>query len=464
MKSAILIFLIFFFTNSSLFTKTYHVTPQGSDSNNGTSYATAFLTIQAATNRVIAGDSVLVYDGFYKGFDHFYKNSGTAGSPIVYMAKGSNVVINQDCGRGYDGLNIEGNDYIEVNGFKVYKIAHPTGTGEDGIRAVVANHITIRNCEVDSCYRGIFTGYTDDFLAENNVCKRSYGEHGIYVSNNSDRVVVRNNLCFGNKAAGIQLNPDLSSGAPGLSFDVSIYHNVCYNNRIGLNLQGLYNSVVYNNLIYNNGSGGGGNGITLFHGDAATGCHNVKVYNNTVVVPSTSQWCILAIDGDSLFVMNNILLSQSSKGCLDIESSCANYFGDYNLLNDKMTTDQGNSYINFSEWQTKGNDLHSILVMDNSSVFFNMAGNDYHLSTNSQALDHGTSVVSSFVKNDLDGNLRPQGVQYDIGCYEKARGTRVEETHDKKRLIASSILVSVLSLLNRSVRFTNAMRSTLDCQ
>ncbi|MEO6189725.1 MAG: NosD domain-containing protein [Saprospiraceae bacterium] len=433
MKKKYVLPIICFLLVSSLFSNTYHVQPNGSDSNNGLSFNFAFKTIQKATNIVQAGDSVLVYNGMYKGFDHFYKASGTPGNEIVYLAVGANVIINQSCGRGFDGLNVEGSHYIEVNGFKVSKIADASGSGEDGIRAVLANHITIRNCEVDSCYRGIFTGYTDDFLAENNICKRSYGEHGIYVSNNSDRVVVRNNICYGNKAAGVQLNPDLSSGTPGISYDVQIYNNICYNNRIGLNLQGIYHSLVYNNLLYNNGSGGGGNGITLFLGDAATGCKDVKVFNNTVIVPLGSQWCILAIESDSLFLYNNIFLSSSIKGCLDVESSCTNYFGDYNLLNDKMTVDQGSSYINFAKWQSLGHDAHSFLVNDNATVFQNLANNDYHLSINSVALNSGTNLVSGIVKLDLDSLSRPQDGKYDIGCYEKKGITGFENIFSDKK-------------------------------
>lgn len=411
----------------TIYSANYHVQPGGQDNNSGLSFQLAFKTIQTATNKVKAGDTVFVYDGLYKGFDHFYKNSGTAAAPIVYWAAGDEVIINQSCGRGFDGLNIEGSHYIIVDGFKVYGIADPTGSGEDGIRAVLSDHITIRNCVVDSCYRGIFTGYTDDFLAENNLCFRSYGEHGIYVSNNSDRVVIRYNVCHNNKAAGIQLNPDLSSGSPGLSYDVKIYNNVCYNNRIGLNLQGLYYSEVYNNLIYNNGSGGGGNGITLFHGDAATGCNEVKVYNNTVMVPLGSQWCILAIESDSLFVYNNILLSSSVKGCLDIESSCSNYFGDYNLLTDKMTINQGNSYINFAQWKALGHDLHSRVISDFNGVFENLGANDFHLNTTSPAKNQGTSFVSTIVTHDLDRNIRPQGNSYDIGAYEFIEPTYLKE-------------------------------------
>ena len=104
MKIPAFILALLFCSPSSLFPTTYYVTAKGNDANDGTSLATAFLTIQTATNKVVAGDTVLVHDGYYKGFDHFYLNSGTAESPIVYLAKGSNVVINQDCGRGYDAI------------------------------------------------------------------------------------------------------------------------------------------------------------------------------------------------------------------------------------------------------------------------------------------------------------------------------------------------------------------------
>ncbi len=437
--------------------KNYHIQPLGSDNNDGSSFAKAFLTIQKATNIAVAGDSILVYDGMYKGFDHFYKNSGTANQAIVYFAKGKNVIINQSCGRGGDGLNIEGSHFIEVNGFKVFQIPDiSTSSGEDGIRVVLADHVTIRNCEVDSCYRGIFTGYTDDFLAEYNICKRSYGEHGIYVSNNSDRVVVRYNICYNNrKAAGVQLNPDLSSGQPGLSYDVKIYNNICYGNRIGLNLQGIYHSLVYNNLIYNNGTGGGGNGVTFFLGDAATGCRDVKFYNNTIVVPSTSQWGILAISSDSLQVYNNIIVSNSQKGSLHVDKSCKNYLSDYNILNDKMTQDDGATYINFKQWQQLGYDLNSILVKDNTSIFKNFANLDFQLADNSPARNAGSSITQSIVKDDLLNKLRPQGKAFDIGCYEYQETTHINEAKEKNLIhfILNSDFIEVINPgLNNSYR------------
>ena len=146
---------------------------------------------------------------------------------------------------------------------------------------------------------------------------------------------------------------------------------VTTNNRIGLNLQGIYYSEVYNNLLYNNGSGNGEMVLPYFLGDAATGCNHVKVFNNTVLVPAGSQWAILAIESDSLFVMNNILLSASPKEVWILKAVVPIILEITNLLNDKMTINQGSSYINFANWQALGHDAHSILISNNNNVFLN---------------------------------------------------------------------------------------------
>ena len=90
---------------------------------------------------------------------------------------------------------------------KYMQLLTQSGSGEDGIRAVLANHITVRNCTVDS-FTGHFTGYTDDFLAENNICKQLLRRTWNLCVKHSDRVIIRYNQCYNNKAAGIQLNPE----------------------------------------------------------------------------------------------------------------------------------------------------------------------------------------------------------------------------------------------------------------
>ena len=49
--------------------------------------------------------------------------------------------------------------------------------------------------------------------------------------------------------------------------------------------------------------------------------------------------------------------------------------------------------------------------------FVSMAGRDFHLQSTSPLIDKGATL--STVTNDMDGVLRPLGIGYDIGAYEK---------------------------------------------
>src|SRR5262245_52965597 len=166
----------------------YFVAPTGNDNAAGTSQA-PWQTLQHAADVVQAGDTVTVRAGTYTGFNLF--TDGTAAAPIVFQAE-PGVVINA---RNYytpDGINLEGASYIVIDGFKV------TGLPRAGIRAVVDNHVIIRNNVTDqNGVWGIFTGFSADLLVENNVTSRSGQQHGIYVSNSADRPTIRNNLVWG---------------------------------------------------------------------------------------------------------------------------------------------------------------------------------------------------------------------------------------------------------------------------
>jgi len=393
----------------------YYVSNSGNDSNSGLSLITAFLTIQKAVDILSTGDTVFVENGIYTGFDLRDKN-GTANSPIVFKALGDSVLINQSGPLRDDGINIEDADYIVIDGFISNDM---TGNG-NGIRLVNADFCVVRYCSCDNnAERGIFTGFTNDILIEYNICTNSIDEHGIYVSNSSDRPIIRYNECYGNNAIGIHMNGDLSEGGDGIISDAQVYGNVIHDNNhaAGINMDGLEDPVIYNNLIYNNHVA---QGIALFQGDGAIATNGAKIYNNTIIVPSDGRWGILVTSGSNINteIYNNIIINQHAwRGCITVEDT-AQFKSDYNIVNDKMSASGDGSTISLALWQGLGLDLHSQIADSITAIFLSPDSNDFQLNLSSQAIDTGTTWVSALVTVDILGNARPEGDGYDIGSYE----------------------------------------------
>ncbi|MCD4707295.1 MAG: hypothetical protein K8S62_06120, partial [Candidatus Sabulitectum sp.] len=106
--------------------ETYYVSPAGNNGYSGTSPDSAFATLQFAADLVTEGDSVLVLDGEYAGFD--LRTGGSQTSPVVFAAMYDNAVINQQNPVTTDGINIENAEWIIIDGFKL------TGLPRNGIR------------------------------------------------------------------------------------------------------------------------------------------------------------------------------------------------------------------------------------------------------------------------------------------------------------------------------------------
>jgi len=393
----------------------YYISNGGNDANTGLDLANAFLTIQYAADLVTAGDTVFVENGTYAGFDVRNVN-GTAGSPIVFKALGTSVLINQSGPIRDDGINIENADYIVLDGF----ISNNMPGNGNGIRLVLSDFCVVRNCSCDNnAERGIFTGFTDDILIEHNICTNSIDEHGIYVSNSSDRPIIRYNECFGNNNIGIHMNADVSAGGDGIISDAQIYGNSIHDNNgaAGINMDGLEDPIVFNNLIYNNHFS---QGIALFQQDGAIVTNGAKIYNNTIVVPSDGRWGILVKNGANVKteIYNNIIINQHPwRGCIAVED-IAQFTSDFNILNDKMSDSGDGSTISLSAWQALGLDGNSLLADPLPSIVVDPSLNDYTISMGSQAIDAGTTLVNAVVTADLNGNIRPSGSTYDIGAYE----------------------------------------------
>jgi hypothetical protein len=392
----------------------YWVSNAGSNANDGLTPGTAWATLVYAADQVAAGDTVHVQPGNYQGF--YLDTGGTAGNPITFKAEGA-VSITADNPTTDDGINIEDADHVVIDGFTV------NGRTRAGIRAALSDFVTVRNNSCGNNGRwGIFTGHTDDFTVENNETYGSVLEHGIYVSNSSDRPIVRGNLIYGNRGNGIHLNGDLSQGGHGLIHDALIEDNVIYDNGTGggsgINGDGLTSSIIRNNLLYDNHA----SGISLYRIDASDGAKDNLVVNNTIINdtminPTNARWCINISDGSTgNTVRNNILYNYHSfRGVITLDAaSLSGFSSDCNSLMNRFSIDGGDTVIDFADWQAEGYDANSFLAVP--SDHFVAPGSDFHLLLASPAVDEGTATGAPNV--DLDGNPRPVGMGFDMGAYE----------------------------------------------
>ena len=421
---------------------TKYVSNTGNNNNSGNSWAQAWLTLHWASTHIAAGDTVWVQNGTYAGFD--CRVNANAANPIVFIAAGNNVVINSPNPVTTDGINIENANYIEINGFRV--INQP----RNGIRLVNADFCIVRNTYCDNNFeRGIFTGFTDDILIEYNECLNSIDEHGIYVSNTSDRSIIRYNECHHNNRGGIQINADASQGGDGISTDPEIYGNILYENGVAggaaINLDGVQSAFIYNNLLYENHA----SGIALFQIDGGGPSINATIVYNTIINASDARWCILIVDGATgAQVYNNIIINQhTSRGSIALDPDAVTGFdSDYNILVNRLSVQGDGSYISLAAWQALGYDEHSNLAQPLASIFVAPASGDYHLLNNSQAVNAGSLAFSYGIDEDIEGIARPQSLIPDLGAYEATGPLSLDEELEEEDKDFHGILVTSSSI------------------
>jgi parallel beta-helix repeat protein len=399
----------------------YFVATSGDDGNAG-SQNQPWRTLQHAADMAGPGDTVSVHGGNYAGA--YLETSGTSSQPIVFQAFGDETPsITADNSRTPDGFNLEGASWVTVQGFTI------NGRSRAGIRAVTCAHVTLRNNHADGNGTwGIFTGFCDDLLIENNVAANSGEQHGIYVSNSGDRPVIRGNTIYGNSNAGIHMNGDGSEGGDGIISNAIVENNIIYDNGraggSGINCDGVQDSIIRNNLIYDEHA----SGISLYQIDGGGPSTGNLVANNTVLVASDGRWALNIQDGAiNNTVYNNILWNAHSfRGTLDIsEDSLPGYAADYNAVMDRFTTDGGDSVLTLAQWrQQTGQDAHSFASTP-GALFVDAGGDDYQLTATSPALDAGTALAD--VPTDIVGVARPQGSGFDVGAYEKPVGETSDE-------------------------------------
>ena len=412
--------LLLYFTASLslvLHGATYHVSMAGSNGNNGLTIASAWATIQHAADVIAPGDTVLVQDGDYTGFN--YQNGyATMGDPTVFAATSFNTNITAPCTyNNLDGINVENVAWVVVDGFNV------AGMPRTGVRTALSDHVTIRNNKcINNGVWGILTGFAEHCVIEYNDCSASEDEHGIYFGNSADDPIIRYNECVGNNANGIHMNGDASLGGDGVISNAQVYGNAIFYNGVaggsGINCDGVVNSVIYNNLLINNHA----SGISLYQIDGGAPSTGNKVYNNTILNATDARWCVNITDlCTNNEVLNNILINQHPwRGSIVIAADALpGFISDHNIVVNSLSPDGDATIYDLAGWQALGYDANSLVAAPLATLFMDPVLDDYRaLDASSQQVDAGTSAVSAVVTVDLLLEPRPLGLAYDLGCYE----------------------------------------------
>jgi hypothetical protein len=248
-----------------------HVSPDG----NGDGSADSPMSADNALSLVRAGDQILFRNGQYQGcWELDDSQSGTYDKPVVLKAQSSTVDI--DCcnsGRA-SCFNLEGANYIAIDGFKL-------NGGSYGVRAVgleyaASGHqkgIAILNTRAANQYTDPFFSGQSDWIVLDGNTGTGGGDgdgHGIYLSNGGDWAIVRNNELFDNSSSDFQINADpistceddsipyddprchgsaLEQLGQGVSEFILVESNYFHNSDVGPNFTSVRNSVVRNNII-----------------------------------------------------------------------------------------------------------------------------------------------------------------------------------------------------------------------
>jgi len=150
----------------------------------------------------------------------------------------------------------------------------------------------------------------------------------------------------------------------------------------------------------------GGDGAAMYLLAAVGGGGSADIVHATVTSPTvgTGQAIYVGHSAATVNVTNTIVASYTT-GIQRAGGTVNTVNEDYNLFFGNTNNIQG----------TVGSGGHSLA--DLAPVFVNQSSDDYHLGVGSAAIDNGADIG---VTTDFEGDTRPQGHGFDIGCDESS--------------------------------------------
>jgi hypothetical protein len=387
----------------------YFVSPSGSDAGPGTS-GEPWLTLQRAASAVGAGDAVTVRAGTYAGFS--LTADGTAAAPITFHGE-SGAVINRRNPATDGGIDLDGADFVTVEGFNVINCGV-------GVRSANNTGVVLRNNEVDvNVTAGILASASQNILIQGNTVGRTSQGAGIRITTGSDGGAVVGNRVFDNFSRGILLEGDKTApGSDGVVTGARVEGNTLLGHGHGggasLELDGVTASTVVNNLVYKAHA----DAIGLGTGNAAAGSTGNLLVNNTVLVALDGGWAVRLAEGSTGNTLrNNILLNLNAANGAFVSdaASLSGTKSEFNIVSDLFS--DGTQTMPLEAWSTSKNLELGSFVSTPAAVFVAVDGDNFHLAPQSPALNAGSKAQAPAA--DIEGNPRPAGGGFDAGAFEQ---------------------------------------------
>ncbi len=407
-----------------------------SDANPGT-IDLPWLTIQHASETMVAGDTVLIRTGTYN--EHVYTEhdgNSTAGHIVFSAYPGEAPIIDGTGITNVGNLFIVSQPYIKLIGLEIRNFAG------NGIWIENAAYIEISDCELHDVEYGIgISEGTHDFEL-NRVELHHFDYYGFDVS--PDGVDCYNGT-FNDCIAHTWRDPSLGHECDGfaLSHDGAQHDfvlNRCEAHTVGDGFVVGGSNVTVDRCSAHDAEVGfkmWGDDITIvnclsYHNESSnveldwSGEPSTTTLRNCTLMDAESYNIWVENSSDSLHMYNCIVAGSDNIGLSFEQQDASTYRGDYNIFHDddgdmaisvgyedEFTLDQ----IAAGDWTAySGQDAHSLVVYSLDELFADPATFDLHVLETSAAVDNGTATNAP--SEDYAGNPRPSGAGYDIGAYE----------------------------------------------
>lgn len=379
------------------------------DSNPGTLVA-PFLTLGKGVSILSPGDTLMVRGGSYVGGPHFQDNisSGNSWSDPVTIKAYQSEIVTITAPPGQSALFFKkGNHHIIVDGF----VFDGTGGAGGMSTGYDTHHIRIMNSEIKNAPKsGVLTSTGSCCFEFINLDIHHNGtdgvhDHGMYITTNNH--IVKNSRIHHNCCIGITIH---SASGQKPSDNLLIGNEIYENSRCGeegaatginIAMGGERNRIV-NNLVWGN-----------IYGIRVRNVNDTKILNNTVVYNKKSGIMLDSKDNpQNSYLANNIV---SMNG-----TNVSGHFQIWIMSGHPATLDNNLLFHTDSAKLFQNANPHAVLSGNLIGIkydpkFSNHKNYDLRLQEGSFAIDSGKIINE--VKGDIEGTLRSQKNEYDIGAY-----------------------------------------------